>query len=480
MAYSGKMIFGPSNNYYGINPVTGKQERLFMTDATDYSRFNPESGPEEGAIKYDYWLESERPRFSTPYSYQPSGGTFLDNLVDFDSFQLGRMGDMLKENPERAFLGALDPVGTGLWNKILGEDWDPAVSEFGGPTKKGTEEAAASGVDTKAGAAAHTVAKLIASYFAGQAGAEALSGGEVANSGMDFGGPGVGYDAAGTAGAGTASGNYVGDLPVDTGTTTGYFDSPNTYLADASVTDVPIGDAGSGLPSEFVGDIPVSGQGGSIYGDLATTTNSGGGGVLDSILKTIKGSGPNGSYTLEDLLKVKLIAGGLGLLGARQKERRQEDQAREYDSRTRPYRVQLAELEKDPTAYLTSPAVTGPVQQGTDALARALSVRFGNPTGSGTALQELQNYATTSLAGNLQNEKRRLAALSGIPNAAAAYPAAAQAAIDSERGIYDVAGSTLYDITNPKPTLKQLLEEIYKMNSGGMKLSESGYTGPTR
>ena len=37
------------------------------------------------------------------------------------------------------------------------------------------------------------------------------------------------------------------------------------------------------------------------------------------------------------------------------------------------------------------------VQQGTDALARALSTQ-GNPAGSGHAQQELQNYATIALA----------------------------------------------------------------------------------
>ena len=58
-----------------------------------------------------------------------------------------------------------------------------------------------------------------------------------------------------------------------------------------------------------------------------------------------------------------------------------------------PYREQLLNLQNDPTSYLNSPAVTGAVQGGTDALARSLSVG-GNPAGSGSALAEIQRYAT--------------------------------------------------------------------------------------
>lgn len=418
--YGGNIALGSSGNYYAFNPKTGKQERVYAEYGV--------AGPEDSIAPVSYYFESDG--VGTPLTADKSAG------------QQAWMETPIKMGLQGIAHAAGGPLASGvvggiLWDDDGGFDWKKAL----------------------------TSAAL--SYAGGQLG----GGGEVANSGMDFGGAGVGYDAAGNAaGAGASS-------------TGNYFDSPNPYVADAAgVTDAPVYDAGSGLPSDYVGDIPVSGEGGSVYADLAPTT--GGGGTLESIYKglmdSMKGSGPNGEWTAADLLKLqtvgKVVAGGLGLLGSRQKERRQENQAREYDSRTRPYRTQLAELERDPTAYLTSPAVVGPVQQGTDALARALSVRFGNPAGSGTALQELQNYATTRLAGNLQDEKRRLAALSGIPQAAAAYPGASQAAIDSERGIYDVAGSTIYDITNPKPTLKQLLEEIYKMNSG-TKTANSGYTG---
>jgi hypothetical protein len=78
-----------------------------------------------------------------------------------------------------------------------------------------------------------------------------------------------------------------------------------------------------------------------------------------------------------------------------------------------PYRERLAALYADPTSFLSSPEVMAPVQQGTDALARALSVR-GNPAGSGAALQEIQNYASNQLFGRLGEEKTRLAGFGGL------------------------------------------------------------------
>lgn len=78
-----------------------------------------------------------------------------------------------------------------------------------------------------------------------------------------------------------------------------------------------------------------------------------------------------------------------------------------------PYRDQLAGLMADPNSFLTSQAVQAPLQQGTNALARSLSVN-GNPAGRPGAMAEIQKYASNSLASLLGQEKDRLATFGGL------------------------------------------------------------------
>lgn len=80
-----------------------------------------------------------------------------------------------------------------------------------------------------------------------------------------------------------------------------------------------------------------------------------------------------------------------------------------------PYRDQLASLYAPggAEAFLSSPAITAPVDQATNSLARALSVK-GNPAGSPAAMAEIQKYAANSLAGLLGQEKDRLAGFGGL------------------------------------------------------------------
>jgi hypothetical protein len=78
-----------------------------------------------------------------------------------------------------------------------------------------------------------------------------------------------------------------------------------------------------------------------------------------------------------------------------------------------PYRDQLAALYANPNSFLSSDAVTAPVNQATNSLARALSVR-GNPAGSPAAMAEIEKYAANSLAGLLGQEKDRLAQFGGL------------------------------------------------------------------
>lgn len=76
-----------------------------------------------------------------------------------------------------------------------------------------------------------------------------------------------------------------------------------------------------------------------------------------------------------------------------------------------PFRDRYSALEKDPSSYLSSPEVQAAVGQGTNALARSLSAKVGNPIENPTALGDLQGYATNTLFGKLGEEKNRLAQL---------------------------------------------------------------------
>lgn len=151
------------------------------------------------------------------------------------------------------------------------------------------------------------------------------------------------------------------------------------------------------------------------------------------------------------------LPAALGAYGANQQAGAYERLARDYMAMGDPYRQRLAQLYADPTAFLNSPEVKIPVQQGTDALARALSIQ-GNPAGSGTALQELQNYASNQIFGRLGQEKDRLAGFGGLSAYNQAAPSAAGAGIAANKGIYDAIGAGFADVFNPPTSLADLLK----------------------
>ena len=142
------------------------------------------------------------------------------------------------------------------------------------------------------------------------------------------------------------------------------------------------------------------------------------------------------------------IPAAFGAYGANQQANAYEGLARDYMNMGAPYRGRLADLYNNPSAFLSSPEVQVPVQQGTDALARALSVQ-GNPIGSGTALQELQNYSANQLFGRLGQEKDRLGGFGGLSAYNQAAPQAASNAIGANKGIYDAFGAGAADVFYP-------------------------------
>lgn len=142
------------------------------------------------------------------------------------------------------------------------------------------------------------------------------------------------------------------------------------------------------------------------------------------------------------------IPAAFGAFGANQQANQYGALANQYMAMGAPYRSRLSDLYSDPEDWLNSPEVQIPVQQGTNILARSLSTK-GNPTGSGNALQELQNYASKQLFDRLGSEKDRLAGFGGLSAYNSAAPSAANAQIGAQKGIYDAIGAGAADIFNP-------------------------------
>lgn len=158
-----------------------------------------------------------------------------------------------------------------------------------------------------------------------------------------------------------------------------------------------------------------------------------------------------------------VAAGALGVYGADQMSDAYSDMAAREDARIRemmgygaPYRTALSNLYANPSAFLESERVQVPVQMGTDALARSLSMTQGNPALSGTALHELQNYASNQLFSRYGEEADRLAGFGGLTQyagGAARGPdlGPASNAINAQGGMLNVIGSGIADITRPQP-----------------------------
>lgn len=128
--------------------------------------------------------------------------SFLGDVGSFEMFNLGAMGSQVKDNPARLFYGSADPFSTSMWNKVLGTDDKPLVDQWGGAAPQRYEEAQDAGINTGPGKAMHTVAKAIASFYAGGAGASAAGG--LLGGGASAGSAGAAGSAGSAGGAGAA------------------------------------------------------------------------------------------------------------------------------------------------------------------------------------------------------------------------------------------------------------------------------------
>lgn len=243
--------------------------------------------------------------------------------------------------------------------------------------------------------------------------------------------------------------------------------------AGAAGTRVAGGGAG-GMEVDAAAAAAAGGTGETLA-DLTGGTGAGAGGAATSASGFAKYL--DGTATADDWLSLlgKAAPGVIGAFAADSQTKaindlaaQQKTQYDEYKGFGAPYRTKLTDLYADPSTFLTSKEVQTPVQQGSDIMARSLSMT-GNPTGSGNALQQLQSYSADQLFGKLGQEKDRLAGYGGLTayNQAAAGSAGNQtlnlAGLQSGANVWNAAGAAANNIFNPPKSYAQQMAEWRSM-----------------
>ena len=270
---------------------------------------------------------------------------------------------------------------------------------------------------------------------------------------------------AAAGGAGAAGGAEAAGAGAGAGeAVSGAYGATAGELGAAGLGSSGVAGAGGYMP----GGESVSGNYGATTGELGRAAASYGGGAAGGTgLGTTAGGSAlsrifDGTGGTADYLSV-LGSLGQAAYGAYASDKQADlykEQSDKYMAMGAPYRDKLSQLYSNPNSYLQSPEVQGAVQQGSDSLARTLSIH-GNPAGSGSALHELQNYATNQQLNRLGAEKDRLAGFGGLASFNAAAPAAGNQAIAQNANTYNAIGAGLGGIFNP-PQKQMTLAEMLK------------------
>lgn len=228
-----------------------------------------------------------------------------------------------------------------------------------------------------------------------------------------------------------------------------------------STPSIPGGGGGPGTPTPYTPDpldmqnVLTGAEGGVNTQNWAQSLLSQGTGAIASAASAL-GMTP---AALTSLLG-RLIGGGLDAYSASQRSDRLQANADRAFNMGAPYRDRLAAYYANPSAAIANdPAIQASVTQGTNALARSLSARDGNPVGSGRALQELQNYATQGLYGGYGNELNRLANFGGLSNFNAASPQLSLAAAN-DPGVIGSLAATARQIISPPQSYGDILRSM--------------------
>jgi len=159
--------------------------------------------------------------------------SWLGDVLKFENFNLANQWGKLKQNPERAFIGAMDKGGSLAWNKIydvagINKRYEPMTDWYGGASDDSYAKAQNAGINTGPGRSMHNVAKAITSAYVGGYGASQLGAGAGAGAtgaesgtinpatGLDWSATGSGYAGNGgyvSGGMGTSAGGSLGAAP---------------------------------------------------------------------------------------------------------------------------------------------------------------------------------------------------------------------------------------------------------------------------
>lgn len=292
-------------------------------------------------------------------------------------------------------------------------------------------------------------------FVGGTLGAAALGGGLLGDTaGGAVGGTAEGGAAGGAAGGGVGAGAGAG---AGAGVAAPTLAQVGTAASGAGAVSSALGGSQDTSPPLSATQDPL-GSGGDPGNAVPGSGGSGGapGGAGSALSRIIDGTATTADWTS---VLGNAAGTGLGIAGSINQQHALQDLANRQMAMGAPYRDRLAALYNDPGSYLKSPEVTGAVQQGTDALARSLSVQ-GNPIGSGHALQELQNYSTNQQLNRLGDERSRLGALGGLASFNAAAPGTSTAAVNAGSNVYNAVGSGIASLTNPQPSLVDLYRSM--------------------
>jgi len=165
------------------------------------------------------------------------------------------------------------------------------------------------------------------------------------------------------------------------------------------------------------------------------------------------------------------LSGLLGLYGANQQSKSAENLYNQQLALGAPYRAELANLNSNPSSFYSSPMFQGALQQGSDAMARSLSAKVGNPILNPTALQSMQDYTTR---GSLDAFNQRFNQLSSAGQLGlGAVPSLGTNAISAQGGVANALGAGIGSLTDNTPDYTaQLMNLLRNRNSlGGYSLA---------
>lgn len=324
---------------------------------------------------------------------------------------------------------------------------------------------------------------------------EGAAGGASAGGAMDM-GVGLGGELGSWGGVtplADGAGSFISEIPM--GATSNAFESGINF-ADSfnplpswdaiNPTNINLSSGGFNSIDDIINSIASGGSqtfgsvgaGGAVGGGLGMAPLAGmEPSLLDSLVSLAsKGTSPiskiiSGNSSLDDWLKVggTALSSALGYKSASDKNDAFTDLANKYLNLGAPARVRLEQSYADPMSFLNGPDVQSITQQGSDAAARSLSTKYGNPALSPAAWGELTKFNTNNQWNQLSNYRNQLSAQGGLGVAPAAS-FDANAASTSGTGL-DVLGAALGDITNPKKSILQQMQELAKMNGLGTMVS---------